>query len=221
MKELILIQSELKAPKSQFNSFGNYKYRNCEDILEALKPLLIKQGCYINLTDEIINLGERFYVKATVTLTNQENVSISSTALAREAETKKGMDEAQITGSTSSYARKYALNGLLAIDDTKDADFQNNSVLEKTKASSNLKNKDNFLISEKQAGLLFVKMRDAGLGSYKLKNDYLYEFLNIDKINQPDEKEEFKALSLMVKVVEFNELIKKIEHLAEHKKKGN
>lgn len=115
------IQSKLKAPKNQFNSFGKYSYRSCEDILEGLKPLLAEHKAIILISDEIINLGDRYYVKATATLKAGEEEH-AVTAYAREALTKKGMDDAQITGSASSYARKYALNGLLAIDDTKDDD---------------------------------------------------------------------------------------------------
>ena len=119
--QLIHIQQELKVPKSQRNTFGNYNYRNCEDILEAVKPLLVKYECVLTISDCIENIGSRYYVKATAKLTDGKD-SIEVTAYAREAETKKGMDDSQITGSTSSYARKYALNGLFAIDDTKDAD---------------------------------------------------------------------------------------------------
>lgn len=125
MKELIAIQTELKAPKSQTNTFGKYKYRSLEDILEALKPLLQKQNCFVSLTDEIILVGDRYYVKATATIRNDSGDSVSVSAMAREEENKKGMDSAQLTGATSSYARKYALNGLFAIDDTKDADATN------------------------------------------------------------------------------------------------
>ncbi len=124
MKELIEIQSELKAPKNQRNTFGNYNYRSAEDILEAAKPLLKKHGCHLTISDEMIQLGDRYYVKATATLSKDAD-SISTTAYAREEGSKKGMDSSQITGATSSYARKYALNGLFCIDDTKDADFTN------------------------------------------------------------------------------------------------
>ena len=120
------IQSELKAPKGQTNNFGKYKYRSCEDIVEAVKPLLVKHGCHLNITDDIISVSERVYVKATATIYMDDKVVSQSTACAREPLIKKGMDEAQITGATSSYARKYALNGLLAIDDTKDADTMDN-----------------------------------------------------------------------------------------------
>lgn len=122
---LSIIQKELKAPKGQFNSFGGYHYRSCEDILEALKPLLL-EGEVITLADEIVNLGDRYYVKSSARL-NINGVLIENTAYAREEITKKGMDASQITGSASSYARKYALNGLLAIDDVKDADTQDNT----------------------------------------------------------------------------------------------
>ena len=124
MEKLIKIQSELKAPKNQRNNFGNYNYRSCEDILEAVKPLLVKHGCTLTISDEIMPFNERIYVQATATLSDGEN-EIMVTAFAREAETKKGMDEAQITGAASSYARKYALNGLFLIDDTRDADATN------------------------------------------------------------------------------------------------
>lgn len=123
-EKLLEIQTELKAPKSQYNSFGNYKYRNCEDILEALKPLLAKVKAAVVITDEIVNIAQRFYVKSTVKLINVENEEVIETsAYAREPENKKGLDESQITGSTSSYARKYALNAMFAIDDTKDSDY--------------------------------------------------------------------------------------------------
>ena len=125
--KLMMIQSELKAPKNQRNNFGKYNYRNCEDILNALKPHLMKYKCVVLLTDELAVIGSRFYVRATAQLVDAEsNNTISVNAYAREEEVKKGMDSSQITGSASSYARKYALNGLFAIDDTKDSDFTNN-----------------------------------------------------------------------------------------------
>ena len=120
-EKLVAIQSDLKAPKGQKNTFGGYKYRSCEDILEAVKPLLEREGLVLNLSDEIVLLGDRYYVKATAQLTDG-TLYINSTACAREADSKKGMDPSQVTGATSSYARKYALNGLFCIDDTKDAD---------------------------------------------------------------------------------------------------
>lgn len=121
--ELSRIQKELKAPKGQFNKFGNYKYRSCEDILEAVKPLL--GDCCLTISDDIVLIGDRYYIKATARLALSNEDYIENSAFAREAFDKKGMDESQITGASSSYARKYALNGLFAIDDTKDADATN------------------------------------------------------------------------------------------------
>ena len=122
MEELIKIQSELRAPKDKRNSFGNYNYRSCESILESVKPLLLREQCILTLTDDVFVIGERYYVKATAKIVNKDGKEVSTTAFARESEQKKGMDDSQITGTASSYARKYALNGLFAIDDAKDAD---------------------------------------------------------------------------------------------------
>jgi hypothetical protein len=119
---LAAIQAELKAPKGNFNSFGKYKYRSCEDIVEAVKPLLADHRCHLILTDDVVAVLDRVYVKATATIWKGAEVIGQATAFARESLDKKGMDDSQITGTASSYARKYALNGLLAIDDTKDAD---------------------------------------------------------------------------------------------------
>ena len=122
-EKLAAVQRELKAPKGQFNSFGKYKYRSCEDILEALKPVLSKNGCAVVLSDSVEQVGDRFYICATATITDYEtHEQVHNTAFAREDTDKKGMDGSQITGTASSYARKYALNGLFLIDDTKDAD---------------------------------------------------------------------------------------------------
>jgi hypothetical protein len=142
-EKLLAIQQELKAPKGQYNSFGKYNYRSCEDILEAVKPICAKYNTVLTVSDELVYMGDRYYIKATARLIDTEfpvgydvstqipNVSkavlekhnsIENTAFAREEETKKGMDGSQITGTASSYARKYALNGLFCIDDTKDAD---------------------------------------------------------------------------------------------------
>ena len=125
MNELVAIQSALKAPKSQYNNFGKYHYRNAEDILEAVKPLLKGAECHLTLSDKMVQMGDRYYVEATATITNSAKEEVSVSAYAREELTKKGMDGAQITGSASSYARKYALNGLFCIDDTKDPDSTN------------------------------------------------------------------------------------------------
>lgn len=130
MKKLMDVQKKLKAPKGQFNKFGGYHYRSCEDILEAAKPLCVEAGLLLTVSDEVVMIGERYYVKATAKVADGTN-EFSVTAYAREEETKKGMDGSQITGTASSYARKYALNGLFCIDDTKDADTD--EYAEKTK----------------------------------------------------------------------------------------
>lgn len=140
-EKLLAIQQELKAPKGQYNSFGKYNYRSCEDILEAVKPICAKYKALLTISDDLVYMGDRYYIKATAILTNIEDTgvkiykheydeitnqpileTVKNTAFAREEETKKGMDGSQITGTASSYARKYALNGLFCIDDTKDAD---------------------------------------------------------------------------------------------------
>ena len=126
-QQLSEIQARLVAPKGQTNAFGKYKYRSCEDILEAVKPILAEFNATLIISDEIVMMGDRFYVKATARVTFSSEDFAQSNAFAREPLIKKGMDEAQITGATSSYARKYALNGLFAIDDTKDADTKDNS----------------------------------------------------------------------------------------------
>lgn len=120
-EKMVRVQGDLKAPKGQYNSFGGFKYRSCEDIVEAVKPILSAYGLVLNLSDEIVLIGERYYVKACAEISD-ENQSAKSIAYAREPLELKGMSESQITGAASSYARKYALNGLLAIDDTNDAD---------------------------------------------------------------------------------------------------
>ena len=120
--KLIAVQTSLKAPKNQYNSFGGYNYRSCEDILEAVKPLLAEQGLTLYLFDDVENVGSHNYVKASAVVVNADGDHVRATAYAREADEKKGMDPSQMTGTASSYARKYALNGLFLIDDTKDAD---------------------------------------------------------------------------------------------------
>lgn len=125
IKKLSLIQSRLKVPKLQFNDFGNFKYRSCEDILEAVKPHLEEQGLFLTLTDEVVMIGNRFYVKALATITDGESEKTIVGYAREEEKGKAGMDGSQVTGASSSYARKYALNGLFLIDDNKDSDFTN------------------------------------------------------------------------------------------------
>lgn len=161
------IQAELKAPKGQTNRFGGYKYRSCEDILEAVKPLLNKYNCVLTISDDIVNIGTRFYVKATATLGEVDgDGTITNTAYAREEETKKGMDGSQLTGTASSYARKYALNGLFCIDDTKDADTEEH-------AKQTEEKKGEKKASERQIELLKKLVKDI---------DGMLEYYKIDKI---------------------------------------
>lgn len=126
MKELVAIQRDLRCKKSRENKFGGYKYRSCEDIMEAVKPLLAKNECTLIVGDEVVAVGSRVYIKSTASLRNKEGDLVEVSAYAREEETKKGMDVAQITGAASSYARKYALNGLFCIDDGQDPDAMDN-----------------------------------------------------------------------------------------------
>jgi hypothetical protein len=157
--KLLNIQVELKAPKSQTNNFGRYNYRSCEDILEAVKPILKKEKCVVIVNDEIEQVDNRFYVKATVSLVDVESGEIiASSAYAREEENKKGMDSSQVTGASSSYARKYALNGLFAIDDTRDSDVTNSGEENESSASQQS------LIKQQIGEILKVK----GIGFDKL-----------------------------------------------------
>lgn len=158
-EKLLNIQSELKAPKNQTNNFGRYNYRSCEDILEAVKPILKKEKCVVIVNDEIEHVDNRFYVKATISLVDVESGEIiASSAYAREEENKKGMDSSQVTGASSSYARKYALNGLFAIDDTKDSDVTNSREENESSASQQS------LIKQQIGEILKVK----GIGFDKL-----------------------------------------------------
>ena len=172
---LLEIQSKLKAPKGQYNSFGKYSYRSCEDILEALKPLLKEHSATLTITDTIEQIGDRYYVKATAQLQVGET-SHSVAAYAREDEQRKGMDGSQITGSASSYARKYALNGLFCIDDTKDADATNDhgkSAPEQPKAPP--KKDDNFAPTEAQRKKFYAMAREMDLTD-KLKEKIITDY---------------------------------------------
>ena len=185
MKELLQIQSELKAPKGQFNAYGKYKYRSCEDILEAVKPILKKCNCTLLLSDSLIYVGERYYIKATATLVNAEGKSVSTEAYAREEETKKGMDASQITGASSSYARKYALNGLLCIDDNKDSDTTNtgdNAPAAPAKASK----EDNAEVEKAIAEINAAKSKDElvkAIAKYKVNKSVINNLAFINAVN--------------------------------------
>lgn len=182
MKRLLEIQQKLKAPKGQYNSFGGYKYRNCEDILEAVKPYLKEFGLVLLFNDDLLNIGDRYYVKATVSLVDVEKKELiaHTSASAREEETKKGMDGSQITGASSSYARKYALNGLFAIDDTKDSDTTNTHGKEdkksqKTKATITDADLANALLDEEiEAQMNKVTCADCGAEISEAVASYSY-----------------------------------------------
>lgn len=157
-EKLAVIQSKLKAPKGQYNKFGNYNYRSCEDILEAVKPLLAETKTVLSITDKMEIVGTRVYVRAEAHLRDCEDASSSgelvTVAYAREEESKKGMDSSQVTGAASSYARKYALNGLFCIDDNKDSDSTNTGDKVKTSGKKAEPAKDNELIDSKSVAVI-------------------------------------------------------------------
>lgn len=199
-EKLMNIQKELKAPKGQYNSFGKYKYRSCEDILESVKPLLEKYKVTIILTDKLEQIGERYYIRAMAILFDTESDnSIENTAYAREEETKKGMDGSQITGTSSSYARKYALNGLLLIDDTKDADTD-----EFAKENNKGKTKEESKEKKITPGQLKVL-------SKLYTGDNLVKLLELNKIDKLEDMSMEKA----------NEIILKLKKKGEEKNEVN
>lgn len=183
-EKLCKIQKELKAPKNRTNSFGKYNYRSCEDILEAVKPLLFREGLLMRISDEIVEVGGRNYIRATVEITDGKE-KICNTAFAREAEEKKGMDEAQITGTASSYARKYCLNGLFLIDDVKDADTDEYQMVQNPK------------ITKTQAKSLRDKLKNDGL-----KEENLCELYKVSVLEDFDMKMFRNALDNWDKVKE-------------------
>jgi len=174
--KLLTVQSKLKAPKNQRNKFGNYNYRSTEDILEALKPILAEVNAICVITDGIFYKEGRHYVEATVKFVDVETgESVESKGFAREEESKKGMDTMQLTGATSSYARKYALNGLFAIDDTKDSDYQiENKDNENNKSNGEYKNNKN--LSEKQIKRLYAIAKGAGFNADDIKKHIKAKF---------------------------------------------
>ena len=189
--KLAEIQAKLKAPKNQYNSFGEYKYRNCEDILEAVKPLL--EESVLTLSDDIVEVGGRVYVKSTVHFLNKEE-DFTVTAYARESENKKGMDHAQITGAASSYARKYALNGLFLIDDTKDADATNdhgkgNSGVSKQNTTTNTQHPRLTPISTAQKKMLEAEISNRGIDRERFKS-----FLGLKSLSDMSARTFQKAL---------------------------
>lgn len=209
-EKLMHIQNELKAPKNQFNSFGKYHYRSCEDILEGLKPLLDKYKVILIIADEIVQIGERYYVKSIATLQDTESKDfIHTAAYAREDEKKTGMDLSQLTGSTSSYARKYALNGLFAIDDTKDSDATNDHDKEDKKRPNKKPTDkkededkkaldDNSIATEKQLNYLYKLVKEKnytdGIKSY-IKQAYDKE--NSTELTKKEASELIEMLNQM------------------------
>ena len=188
-EKLSLIQNEMKVPKNQRNNFGNYNYRNAEDILETAKPICKEHKTTLVVFDEMVCIGERYYVKAIAKLLDWESdIEITATAYAREAESKKGMDDSQVTGSTSSYARKYALNGLFNIDDTKDSDFTNTHGKDKKQAN------------DQQQGLRITQVQKdkiiKAIAQSKIDLDGLKEYY---KIKSVDELDHLQAQSIIDK----------------------
>ena len=177
-EKLMRIQTEIKAPKNLYNSIGKYKYRNAEGICEAVKPFLQKEKCALTLEDEIVEVGGRVYVRATATLTDCESdEDFTTTAYARESFEKKGMDDSQITGTASSYARKYALNGLLLLDDTKDADTdeykkQTDGKIEEAEDMKKTEEIGNMKISEVKVNVLHKRCTDEGVDEAKVLSLY-------------------------------------------------
>ena len=183
--KLIEVQKELKAPKGQYNNFGRYKYRSAEDILEAVKPLLHKRGLLQVITDDVISVGERIYIKATASIYDSVSYeTISNSAFARESETKKGMDDSQITGTASSYARKYALNGLYAIDDTKDADSNEYNAQNGANSGGNARSQPSSPLIQKPTKnellKLFNEVKTNGIDEATLKAEMLIRFADSD-----------------------------------------
>lgn len=187
-EKLTEVQNELKAPKSKYNSFGKYNYRSCEDILEAVKPILKAKRLAMTVKDDVFNIGDRFYIMATVTVFDCESEEkVTTTAYAREDADKKGMDGSQITGSSSSYARKYALNGMFAIDDTKDADSWNTNDKDRT-----VEKKEAERATEEQ----IAKLR----ALYKGKEDKLMELLDKYGITSPVQFKRMEIQSVIDKL---------------------
>lgn len=201
--KLMEIQTKIKAPKNLYNSFGKYRYRNAESIYEAVKPFLEEQKCSLVLSDEIVEVGGRIYVKATATLYDTETLqSISVSAMARESVEKKGMDESQITGTASSYARKYALNGLFLLDDTKDADdVDENGQTEADKAEAFDKKADEIAtmkIAPVKVGIIKKKCADDGIPEEKVLKLY-----KINRFEDMSEKQFKNATDNWKKIVEM------------------
>lgn len=200
-EKLMNIQNELKAPKSQYNEFGKYHYRSCEDILESLKPVLAKHQATVTISDEIVLIGDRYYVKATAALIDiEKGDKVEVSAYAREDEQKKGMDLSQLTGSTSSYARKYALNGLFAIDDTKDSDATNKHDTKQIDRSKADKGKqaivDNSLASDKQLNYIYKLAKQKNYSPESMAS-YIKEVYGKDSSKELTKKEASELIEML------------------------
>lgn len=193
-EKLLKIQTELKAPKNKTNTFGKYKYRSCEDILEAVKPLLKKYGCLLTISDSVEVMGDRYYLKATATITDiEDGQSISNTAFAREAPERKGQDDSQITGTASSYARKYALNGLLLIDDTKDADTDEAHVEKEARAEKAKDDEKNEAlvtdIGDMKIAPVKVNVLKGDIDSGLMNEEKMLAYFKVEKLEDVTEKQ--------------------------------
>jgi hypothetical protein len=193
-EKLIKVQAELKAPKSKFNSFGKYKYRSLEDILEGVKPLLEKNKASLVIADSMEQVGDRYYLKATATFIDTENgESVSNSALARESAEKKGMDDSQITGTASSYARKYALNGLLLIDDTKDADTDEAHVEKEARAEKAKDDEKNEAlvtdIGDMKIAPVKVNVLKGDIDSGLMNEEKMLAYFKVEKLEDVTEKQ--------------------------------
>lgn len=193
-EKLIKVQAELKAPKSKYNSYGKYKYRSLEDILEGVKPLLEKNKASLVIADSIEQVGDRYYLKATATFIDTENgESVSNSALARESADKKGMDDSQITGTASSYARKYALNGLLLIDDTKDADTDEAHVEKEARAEKAKDDEKNEAlvtdIGDMKIAPVKVNVLKGDIDSGLMNEEKMLAYFKVEKLEDVTEKQ--------------------------------
>ncbi|UDM78913.1 ERF family protein [Vagococcus fluvialis] len=199
-QKFLALISELKAPKNQYNNFGKYSYRSAEDILEGVKPIAIKYGLIPNLSDEVVQIGDRYYIKATASITDGDK-TISSTGLAREEENKKGMDGSQITGTASSYARKYAMNGLYQIDDTKDADSDEFKNQQDKNSNSQQDNK----ASDKQVGMLKSKVIEYSKvrgGDKSQLEEFLMNTFTVKDIYNADKQKTSAMIKFLVEKLE-------------------
>ena len=189
-EKLMRIQTQIKAPKNLYNSFGKYNYRNAESICEAVKPFLEKENVSLILVDDMVAIGNRYYLKATARLLdNENNESIEVSAFAREPEQKKGMDESQITGTASSYARKYALNGLFLLDDTKDADTD-----EYHNQTYQQANENKTTVTSEQVGKLKLEMIRTGA-----TEQYICEYYKLNKLIDMTQEQYVNAMGMFKK----------------------